>query len=113
MVPAFRRSWVLQCFRPPRNGRFSATAFMPCLRIGRALVSSTIVVSPGNHVLRKFFHGATIPYDQDVSPEENLESAIASIHAHLSRRTARRLGVPSNSIMQKNFALRPLDKSTP
>ncbi len=82
MAPAFRRTLV--------DGEFSPASTT------RALIESTLVVSPNEALLaRAPFGSVTIRRHPSLSPAENLERAIAAVVSHLSKRTARRLKLPS------------------
>lgn len=82
LAPAFRRTLVVARTNPGN--------------VLRALVESTLIVSPSAEVpWRKFYRGVDLHWQHALSPRENLEAATATVLSHLSERTLLRLRLPS------------------
>ncbi len=84
MAPAFRRTWI-DCEFSPAS-------------INRALIASTLVVSPNKGLLGRAPAGVDITWKCTLSATENLERAIAAVISHLADRTTRRLKLPSRPL---------------
>ncbi len=83
MAPAFRRTSV---------GEFTP------ITTARALVESTLVVSPGESLLeRALFSSMNVHYSCSLSPARNLERAVGAVISCLANRTARRLKLASSA----------------
>lgn len=78
VAPAFRRSSVVASRNPAK--------------VLRALVESTLVVSPDEVIpFRTLYGGVDIHWQSALTPGENFDHAVAAVLSHLSQRTARRL----------------------
>lgn len=87
LAPAFRRASVLTSSNPAQ--------------IIRALIESTLVVSPKEVIpLRTLYGGVDIHCQPSLTPKENLESAVAIVLTHLAQRTTRRLDLQSDRTQQ-------------
>ncbi len=83
LAPAFRRTWVVT----------SCNA----AKVMRALVESTLVVSPNETIPFPLLPGAVdLRWRSAASASENLELAIATVLSYLSKRTMRRLELQSH-----------------
>ena len=97
LAPAFRRMSVAASANPAR--------------ILRALVESTLVVSPKQTLPgRAMGCGLDIPWKPELSPAKNLECAIAAVLSHLSQRTMRRLKLQMHH--QQAVDLNPVTNTT-
>jgi hypothetical protein len=97
LAPAFRRTSVVASANPAR--------------ILRALVESTLVVSPKQTLPeRAMACGLDIPWKPELSPAKNLECAIAAVLSHLSQRTMRRLKLQMHH--QQAVDLNPVTNTT-
>jgi hypothetical protein len=83
LAPAFRRASVISSANPAK--------------ILRALVESTLVISPGEAIPFGAIFGGI---DIQCHAASSLESAITAILSHLSQRTVRRLKLPSTLCQQ-------------
>jgi hypothetical protein len=63
-------------------------------KILRAVIESTLVVSPGHLNPLRALHGLQIRCQPEQSASANLECAIDSVLSYLSRRTMRRFNLP-------------------
>lgn len=94
LAPAFRRSSVAVSSNPAR--------------VVRALIESTLVLSPQEVIpLRTLYGGIDLHWQASLSPEKNVECAIAAVLSYLSQRTMRRLelqSVPSQHLNLNTLA---------
>jgi hypothetical protein len=82
LAPAFRRASVVTSCNPAR--------------LVRALLESTLVVSPDEVIpWRKSYGGVDIHWQPSLTITNNFEVAVATILSHLSQRTMRRLELQS------------------
>ncbi len=80
LAPAFRRTCVLDSWS--------------ALKVRRAVIESTLLVSPGHLKPLHPLHGLQIDCQPGQSPSANLDCAIDSVLSYLSRRTMRRFSLP-------------------